>query len=263
MSVDAVLLAGGACGKLDSSAPYKGLLEIAGRPMIEYVLDALEATSAVDHVAVVVPSAAGLAAWADRADKIVIHDEGVVANLLAGVDSFGYGRHILAMAADIPLVTAASIDAFLVACHPLDFDAYYPILAKELAEAAYPGVDRTYMALKEGTFTGGNLILINPKALEANRVVAERAFAARKSPLKMVGIFGLPFVRRFLMRRLSVAELEAKASEISGFRATTVVVAHPEIGLDVDKPSDLAIARVRIEDQQASTGTGPSAPRYT
>lgn len=241
MKVDAVVLAGGSTERLGVAAPYKGALVVAGKPMVEYVLDALRQADGISKVAVVVPSAVGLGRWADKADKIVVSDTDVVGNLLAGVDSFGYERHILALAADVPLLTGAAIGSFLRACADRSAGVYYPIISRQLAEEAYPGVKRTYVRLVEGTFTGGNVVLLDPRLILANRELAERAFAARKSPLGMVRILGLSFVWKFFTRRLSILELEAKVGEMLGGQARAVSVSEATIGLDVDKPEDLAL----------------------
>jgi GTP:adenosylcobinamide-phosphate guanylyltransferase len=247
VTIDAVVLAGGTDEHLGTGAPYKGVIELLGRPMVDYVLEALRASGQIAHIAVVVPTAAGMGAWADRADKIVISDEGVVANLLAGVDSFGYERQVLALAADIPLLSGASIDSFLSDCGDASAECYYPLISREVAERAYPGVRRTYIHVREGVYTGGNLLLLDPRALEANRDLAERAFAARKSTPKLVRILGFRFLAKLLFRTLTMAELEAKVGEIIGGRVVTVPTTRAEIGLDVDKPGDLALVLDLLE----------------
>jgi GTP:adenosylcobinamide-phosphate guanylyltransferase len=243
MIVDAVVLAGGSADALDAAAPYKGVLEVGGRPMVDHVLEALRGSTGVRHIAVVVPDARGLGVWANHADKIVLSDDTVVENLLAGVDSFGYERPILALAADIPLLTRAAIDGFLALADDPAVAFLYPIIDQRDAEAAYPGVRRTYIRLTDGVFTGGNLMLVDPRLIQANRDLAQKAFALRKSTIGLVRLLGLGFVWRFLTRRLALADLEAKVSEIIGGPAKAVRVASPEIGLDVDKPSDLAIVQ--------------------
>jgi GTP:adenosylcobinamide-phosphate guanylyltransferase len=256
VNVDAVVLAGGSAEGLGSDAPYKGVLEIGGRPMVDYVIDALRRSRSVEHVAVVVPDARGLGDWANRADKIVIYDDTVVENLIAGCDSFGYERPILALAADIPLLTAAAVDGFLSLADDPTVRFNYPVIERGDAEAAYPGVRRTYMKLREGVFTGGNLLLVDPRLILANRVVAEKAFAQRKSTIGLVRLLGLGFVWKFILGRLSVAELEEKASEVIGGKARAVRVSDAQIGLDVDKPSDLAIARSILEPHEPAAGGG-------
>lgn len=250
VKVDAIVLAGGSAETVGRDAPYKGVVSIAGRPMVDYVLDALRAAEHIAKIAVVVPSAHGLGEWADRADKIVVSDGGVVANLLAGVDSFGYERHVLALAADVPLLTGRAIEDFLAACGGRSAGVYYPIISREVAERAYPGVRRTYLHLRGGTFTGGNLVLVDPRLLVANRDVVQRAFAARKSPVGMIRILGLSFVWKFLTRRLPLPELEAKVGEVLGGAAVAVPVSDAEIGLDIDKPEDYELAVRLLEDSR-------------
>ncbi|MCL4554674.1 MAG: NTP transferase domain-containing protein, partial [Actinobacteria bacterium] len=60
MKVDAVVLAGGAGEVIDPDARFKGLLPIAGKPMVEWVVDALKEAPSIAEVAVVVPTAEDL-----------------------------------------------------------------------------------------------------------------------------------------------------------------------------------------------------------
>lgn len=251
MRVDAVVLGGGDAGALGASVPYKGALPVAGRSMVEWVVDALRVSACVRYVAVVVPSATGIGPWADRVEKIVIHDDGPVANLLAGVDSFGYEHRILALAADLPLVSAESIDGFMEACGDLRHDFYYPVIERTEAEAAYEGVRRTYMRLREGTYTGGNLVVLNPHALRANRVLAERAFEARKSPVGLARILGVRFVLRLVTRRLTIRAMEEKVGRLIGGSAKAVPTTLVDLAMDVDKPSDLEIVERVIRGRSA------------
>ena len=72
MSVDAVVLAGGDGAVIDPTSRFKGLLPVHGRPMVAWVVDALRASPFVAEVAVVVPTAEDLGAWADTVDKTYI-----------------------------------------------------------------------------------------------------------------------------------------------------------------------------------------------
>ena len=96
--------------------------------------------------------------------------------------------------------------------------------------------------MREGTFTGGNLFLVNPAIVQ--RVAPKiRAFLDyRKSPLKMVSLLGWGFTLRYvLLRNLSLEELEEKVSRMLDIKGAVVVCPWPEVGIDVDKPSDLAL----------------------
>lgn len=43
---------------------------------------------------------------------------------------------------------------------------------------------------------------------------------------------------KFLLHRLTLSDIELRASELLGFRGKAVVSHYPEIGMDVDKEED-------------------------
>ena len=70
----------------------------------------------------------------------------------------------------------------------------------------------------------------------------EEVFLMRKKPWQLARMFGFVFVVKFFLRQLSLGELEKRASKILGFTSTAIISPYPEIGTDVDKPSDLELA---------------------
>ncbi|MFZ5592589.1 MAG: hypothetical protein ACOY81_12390, partial [Bacillota bacterium] len=80
---------------------------------------------------------------------------------------------------------------------------------------------------------------ILPRCLERGRQLV----AARKSPLRLAGLVGWGFLLRFLLRRITLAEAERKVSQLLGVEGAVVLCSDPEVGVDVDKPSDLLLVR--------------------
>ena len=68
-----------------------------------------------------------------------------------------------------------------------------------------------------------------------------QAVAMRKNPLKLSRLLGIKFIVKFLFNRLTLAEIEERVRLILGFRGVGVVSPYPEVGIDVDKPQDLAL----------------------
>jgi len=60
----------------------------------------------------------------------------------------------------------------------------------------------------------------------------------------------LEFVLKFFLSRLTIPELEKKVSEVLGIKVKAIVTQYPEIGIDVDKPSDYSIVSAYL-DQSA------------
>lgn len=123
-------------------------------------------------------------------------------------------------------------------------DLYYPIVDKRVGELKYPVVKRTYVNLREGVFTGGNLFLVNPEIVEHTAPRVRKFLDYRKNPLKMVTLLGFSFLLRYLvLKNLTLSELEQKVSDMWAIRGAVIVSPWPEVGIDVDKPSDLQLAR--------------------
>jgi GTP:adenosylcobinamide-phosphate guanylyltransferase len=243
--VDAVILAGGDGEVIDPACRFKGLVPVAGRPLVEWVVDAFLDARRINEIAVVMPTAENLGGWVDRVDKLVVSDRSFMENVLAGTASFREDRPVLVATGDIPLLTGAAIDEFVVASLETGADFVYPIVLRDDVEASFPGTDRTYFRLRSGRYTGGNAMLANPLLLPRMRDMGQRLFEQRKSAVAMVRMAGLVFVVKFLLGRLQPEDLAGKIQEMLGGSGAAVVMRDPSIAIDVDKPADLAlVARV-------------------
>ena len=222
----------------------KALLDINGKPMISYVLDGLAASTAVEQIVVIGPRQE-LESVVCGPKVRVVEDGGknLIDNLCIGAAQLPQDVPLLVATSDIPLITGSIVDGYLELCSQVDADMHYPIVEKAVNEAQYPLVKRTYAVLREGTFTGGNLVLLRPEIIAAAAPKAMSFMENRKNVLRLALLLGLPFLVRLLLRRLTIPDLERQISRLWGIRGKAVVCPFPEIGIDVDKPSDLALAR--------------------
>lgn len=243
--MNAIILAGG--GKADEfarkhGATNKALISIAGKPMFEHVFNALLESSVVKQIVVVGPvSEFGRYAGA-RVD--VIEDTGdMVDNCLVAIRRLPQTERVAVVTSDIPMITTAVIDTYLASLQSREGDFFYPIIVKEVNEQRYPGVKRTYARLREGTYTGGNLQVVEPRVAEAMAGKMKEFVALRKNVLALCSLIGLKFLLKLVLGQLSIPEVESRMSELLGCKCVAVVCPHPEIGTDVDKDSDLELAR--------------------
>lgn len=246
--IDAVVLAGRPNeGALRQAGPvrWEAMLEIAGRPMIAYVVEALHKAAGVGRIIVVGPEE--IRPFVGGMAEIVTPGDGLLENLRRGLaaagalDGFATGGLLLA-GGDIPLITGRMVDDFLAACRASRAAFYYPIIRKEDCLARFPDARRTYVAIREGVFTGGNLFYVERGNARRLLDLAGRFYAARKSPLRLAGLLGWGTLVKVLFKRASIPELETVFARLAGAPAKAVVVQHPEIGMDVDKPEDLKLA---------------------
>ena len=246
---DAIILAGGEKRKQLlglSLQPYEALIEIAGQPMVTFVANALAASGAVNRIFIVGPEPALKQCDFPPQTTILAGGKTIMETIRIGMDALGHKQKTLVVTADIPLLTADAVNDFLTQCSGVDADFYYPILDKELNERCYPSTRRTYVRLREGTFTGGNIFLVNPDVISRSLSVANRIIENRKNPLALCSILGWAFIFKFIVGTLCLAEVESRVSELLKFRGTVVHSRFPELGIDVDKPSDLELVRATI-----------------
>lgn len=248
MQVDAVVLAGGEGAVIDSAVRIKGLVPVAGKPMVEWVVDALRAASTIGGIAVVVPTAENLGAWVDKADKIVVSDQRFADNIFAGVDSFRTDRPTLVTTGDLPALTPEAIDDFVTRSLDAGADFSYPLIREADMMEQFPGSERTFVTIADGKVTGGNMAVLSPDLVARNRDIGQRLFETRKNPLAMARVIGFPFVFKLLSGRLRPADVEAKMAQLLGGVCVALYTPHASIGADVDKPIDVVVAeRVLFE----------------
>lgn len=246
---DAIILAGGVnSGKLRKYAPYENeaFIIIGSYPMIHYVYRAARASRAVNRIIIAGP-VESLKELFKKEENLYFAPAGATAvesftSALAAVEGEPLTEKVLVMPSDIPFITPEAIDDFVSRCEQVEADVYYSIVSKETNEKRFPGVVRTYARLKEGVFTGGNIFMVRVAVVDRCLEVARKLVANRKSVLASARLFGGRILWRLITRRLTIADVEQRFEEILGIRGRAIISEYPEIGVDVDKPSDLKLA---------------------
>ena len=244
--MDAVVLAGAKNdGPLQevSQSPFEAGISIGGHSLLDYVVGALAKVRNLARIVVVGPAETLDPELRKNVFQIVPPGEGMVENLRRGLAALPPGGKVLIVTADIPLLTPEAVEDFLARCQEREADVYYPVVERSVLEARFPGVKRTYATLREGTFTGGNIILVTPSVVERHEKMIEMAVALRKDPLGMARLLGLVCLVKLLLGRLSIAEIETRVEKKLRFKGVAVITPYAEIGIDVDKPADLALVR--------------------
>lgn len=174
---------------------------------------------------------------------IEISDEAPVGETVKrGLENYeGNSKYALFATADIPLITKKSIDDFIEKAQLLRADIVYPIIPENSVKSRFSGTSRTYITLADGKFTGGNVFLVNRFVVDGLIETVNYIFDLRKSPIKLVKILGFMFLVKLLLRRLTIAEVESKCSAILELNCKALVTEHAELGVDVDKESDLEL----------------------
>ncbi len=247
MVIDALVIAGGHAGdklKNCSEVAKEALIPIGDKVMVEYVVSALERTSQINRIIVVGP-VKELTKIFEKQPRILLAPEGesAIDSVINGLEVLKPRGRILILTADIPLINPTAIEGFIEGCKEAGIDLFYPIVPREANEEKYPQVKRTYVTLKEGVFTGGNLFLVNPSIVKSCAEKGKQLVKLRKSPLALSSLIGWTFILKLVMKRLTLAEVEEKFSKLLGIKGKAVISPYPEIGIDVDKPSDLQLVK--------------------
>ena len=236
--VTAVVLGGGEDALARASGvAAKALVPLAGKPMGAHVLEALRCSHQVEHVVYVGPNG-GLDGYYDAhvpagdslADSLALGLGAALAHMQAS------GR-LLALTADIPWLTAQAVDTFITQSALVDL--VYPVIPAAVSEAQFPAQQRTYVKVRDGRFTGGNMVLLTPAGVPPLLRFMDRLYRGRKNPLALAAIFGYDVVAKLLVGRVSVAELEHRAARILGISVSAFISEDASLGADVDKPEHL------------------------
>lgn len=252
--VDALVMAGGS--KAEPLAEQEGVINkafitINGKSMLAYILEGLSRSPSVNKIVVVGPKECLTELHQAGFPFTLVPETGsMLDNIAAGLKAVDQDRLCLVVSGDIPLLDETAVEEFIKLCKPLSADFYYPILTRESCENRFPETKRTYVRLKDGDFTGGNAVLLRPSWFFQNRHRLELFVAYRKKPLKLLRILPPFFIIKYLVRRLSVAELEKTLSRLMQLQARAVRCDLLAIGTDVDKYSDLKVVREALSERK-------------
>ena len=256
--IDALVLAGGRPDPaLPQGVPNKAFVPLCGQPMVEFVLQALRAATSIRRIALIGPDPLpGIIAA--HADLTIGERGGLLDNVATGLAAVGGETPVLAAAADLPLLTPGTVDAFVEAATALGAEVVYGVVRQEDVRHELPQARKTFVRLREGTFTGGSLILLDSRAFARARPAIDRAVRARKRPWELARMFGLRTLLGLLTGTLRIPELERRAVHLTGVRARALICRTPEIALDVDTPEMLAAVGALLAERLAAMASQPT-----
>jgi molybdopterin-guanine dinucleotide biosynthesis protein A len=240
-----IVLAGGPADELSAKtpgAPNKAFVTIGGIALVERTLRSLRSAASISRIIVVAPQRVKghpALALADevRPDGVRIRD-----SLRSGLAGLPRDTDVLVSTSDLPVLTAESIDDFVMRAHEKNADLTYGCLEKRVHLARFPDVPHTWAPLRDGTFCGTGFVTMRPRVWPSLERFIEQLGHARKNPLRLARLFGWDILVRFATRRLTIADAEARASRVIGANVRAVISPYPEIGVNVDRVSDIALA---------------------
>jgi GTP:adenosylcobinamide-phosphate guanylyltransferase len=248
--MNAVVLAGGGADAVCATVPglpNKAFVEVGGIALVERVIAALRNVPGIARIIAVAPRSTHDRAALAGADERRTDGARMVESLESGLAGAAPDELVLIAASDLPVLTTVAIEEFLEQARARDLDVAYAIVSQRDHRAAYPNVPHTWAKMVEGRFCGGGLAALKPRVLPALRVVLDDLGAARKSPLRLAARFGWDIFPRFALGSLTVEAAERRASTILNAPAGAIRCTHPELAVNVDRPSDVELANGLIE----------------
>lgn len=224
-----------------SDVAFEALIPVAGRPLVEYVVEAMAGCAELGRVVVVGPAQLAYLTRPPRVE-LVEGTDGLVDNLARGLRTFAPDEMVVVATGDIPLLTPAVVSAFVAECRALgDYDFYYSVIPRDAILSRYPGARRSWIGLRDGSVTGGNLFMLRAGAALGILPDLERVTGLRKSALGLAAMLGPVLVVKYLLGRLTLAEAERRVRSHFRISGRAVLTRHAEVGIDVDKPADLEL----------------------
>lgn len=231
----------------------KSMIDIAGKPMVQWVLDALSEAPCIERVVVV-----GLPPETDLMCShplTLISDQGdMVLNIRAGAREVARldpnATHGMLVSGDLPGLRGEIIDWLAEQTQDPDYDIGYTVIERATMEKQFPGSKRTYIHLKDSEVCGGDLHAFRLQIAVDENPLWKRLIDARKSPLRQASMLGYDTVFFLMLRQLSLNHAIATVSKRLGIKGQAILSPYAEIGMDVDKPFQLEMMRHYLASRQ-------------
>jgi len=259
--MDAVVTAGGIPQPDEPLYAYskgesKALIDVAGKPMIQWVLDALGNAQTIERVVVI-----GLTDKANltcRKPLTYLSNQGkMLDNLKAGtakvLELNPKAKYVLFVSSDIPGIKAEMVDWVVNTCLETSDDLYYNVIRREDMEERFPNSKRTYTPLKDMEVCGGDLNMARIAIVNQNSEFWGKLIEARKQPAAQALLIGPDIIFKFLFRQLTIDDVIKRVADKLSLKGRAIVCPYPEIGMDVDKPHQLEIMRLDLAKRTRSS----------
>ena len=255
MKMNAIVTAGGIPQPGDKLYAYsngesKALIDVAGKPMVQWILDALGDAKHIDQVIVI-----GLSAKSGLTCKKPLHfvsNQGrMLANIVTGVNKSlelnPKGEYVMLVSSDIPALKSDMVDWLVKTTMETKDDLYYGVCPREVMEARFPTSNRTYTKLKDMEVCGSDINVIHVSMTTEHLDTWEQLIGNRKSPLRQAGVIGFDTLIQLAFRQFTLQALVERASQRIGIKGRAILWDKAEPCMDVDKPHQLEMMREEME----------------
>jgi GTP:adenosylcobinamide-phosphate guanylyltransferase len=257
--MDAIVTAGGIPQPGEPLYEYtlgasKAMLDIAGKPMIQWVIDALEGAQTIDGIVIIgLPPESEIIST--KVKGRIPNQGGMVDNIRAGVNKVielnPAARHVLAVSSDIPTITPEMVDWVVNKALETDLEAYYNVIERKVMEKRFPGSKRSYTRLRDVEVCGGDMNLIKTSLVTQNDELWDKLVASRKNVLKQAALIGYDTLFLLFFRLVDLDGAVEKATKRLHLTGKAILCPYAEVGMDVDKPFQLELVRADLSRKKS------------
>lgn len=227
----------------------KALLDVAGKPMIQWVLDALcEAEKIRNIVLIGLPADSNVSCR--KLTAFIPNQGSMLDNIRTGVSKIlelqPDAGHVMIVSSDVPGIKPEMIDWVVDTCMQTDDDIYYNVITKEVMEKRFPSSMRSYTHLKDLDVCGGDVNVIRSSLATSEDEIWDDLIGARKNVLKQAAIIGFDTLILLMLRRITIDDAVKKVAKRLNITGRAVICPYAEVGMDIDKPHQLEILRMDL-----------------
>ncbi len=146
---------------------------------------------------------------------------------------------------DIPLIKKHILEEALSLYREHHPDILLFVVSKDLVEKKFPRFKKSYFFLDRQECKNGNLIFFNRNSYNNINKLVIPLIKSRKAslPISYLKIGGPIITYKYLIKTLTIKEVENKIKQLTNLNCRVLFFQHPEIVLDVDRDKDLVSVR--------------------
>lgn len=258
MKMNALVLAGGTIPNDDplyaeTKNGCRSLIDVHGKPMAQWVIDALDTSDAVDELYVI-----GLTPQSGLISVKPMHylsdSGGLFENIRDGVLSATADdpsqTKVITASADIPGLRPEMVD-WLASQVEEDPSAsiFYNVITQETMESRFPEAGRSFVRFKDISVCGGDVNVIDRAFFSQENPIWKKLTDARKKPLQQVRLLGFYNLVLVALHLVTLEEAVKRVCKKLSVEGRGLVSPYAEMAMDADKPHQLAILRKDLESQ--------------
>lgn len=222
----------------------KALIPLAGKPMVHYILKALNDAESINSITVVGLTESELKFDFSKPVEYIKGGKttfesitGVVRHIAKNSEE---SKYVLSCSCDTPLITSEMIDKYVSSLDlSKNVDYYFPIVWKQVLIDRYPNVSKMVLKFTDGHLYGGDLHLFRLSTILYREEVLQEILDNRKNFLKIAKIVSVKLIFRYLFNRLSVGIAQDRFKTLFDLNLSVSIFDFPDICVDLDYEKDV------------------------